>query len=147
MGWGRKPLGPWELCRSGSPARGRLHKPPLPKSLFYKPPHGVNCLPAGQRAVRSRLHHPPTSLRFEAFSGEVRKLRACSRDAHGSSAVPSQNLIRADSLPFGQIPWISEQGILNTNRESLSAIKGKKQRLQGKLHKNATRSKCATQCL
>jgi hypothetical protein len=28
----------------------------------------------------------PTSLRFEAFSGEVRKLRACSSDAHGPSA-------------------------------------------------------------
>ena len=45
-----------------------------------------------QRAVRIRLHHPPTSLRFEAFSGEVCKLRACSGDAHAPSSPESADM-------------------------------------------------------
>ena len=53
------------------------------------------------RAVRIRLHHPPTSLRFEGFSWEVRKLRACSGDAHGPSAPESAHTSsRAPSLPY-----------------------------------------------
>ena len=44
---------------------------------------------------------PPTSLRFEAFSGEVRKLRACSGDARGPSAPESGHTVsRCASLRF-----------------------------------------------
>src|ERR1700730_17090985 len=51
-------------------------------------------------AVRIHLA-PPTSLRFEAFSGEVRKLRACRGDAHGPSAPENaQMMSRCASLRF-----------------------------------------------
>jgi len=46
----------------------------------------------GRRRVRNRLHPPPTSPRFEAFSGEVRKLRACSGDAHGPLALRKRSI-------------------------------------------------------
>src|ERR1700694_6047740 len=49
-----------------------------------------------------RIHlAPPTSLRFEAFSGEVRKLRACRGDAHGASAPENAQMVsRCASLRF-----------------------------------------------
>jgi hypothetical protein len=60
-----------------------------------------------QRAVRIRLRHPPPSLRFEGFSVEVRKLRACSGDVHGPSAPENaQTVSRAASLRFFS-PWAS----------------------------------------
>jgi hypothetical protein len=44
---------------------------------------------------------PPTSLRFEAFSGEVRKLHACRGDAHGPSAPENAQMVsRRASLRF-----------------------------------------------
>jgi hypothetical protein len=52
------------------------------------------------RGVRIRPS-PPNSLRFEAFSGEVRKLRACSGDAHAPSAPESAHMpSRGASLRF-----------------------------------------------
>ncbi len=53
-------------------------------------------------ALGVRIHFaPPTSLRFEAFSGEVHKLRACSGDAHAPSAPESAHMAsRAASLRF-----------------------------------------------
>src|ERR1700730_778872 len=51
---------------------------------------------------RVRIHPaPPTSLRFETFSGEVRKLRACRGDAHGASAPENAQMVsRCGSLRF-----------------------------------------------
>src|ERR1700730_2275595 len=47
------------------------------------------------------LSAPPTSLRFETFSGEVRKLRACRGDAHGASAPENAQMVsRCASLRF-----------------------------------------------
>src|ERR1035437_290231 len=49
-------------------------------------PNSVACGPLQSR-LRVRIDcAPPSSLRFEAFSGEVRKLRACSGDAQAPSA-------------------------------------------------------------
>lgn len=47
-----------------------------------------------EEVVRSRppvrIHPaPPSSLRFDAFSGEMRKLRTCRGDAHGGGFEPS----------------------------------------------------------
>src|ERR1700737_747429 len=49
-----------------------------------------------------RIHlATPTSLRFEAFSGEVRKLHACRGDAHGPSAPENAQMVsRRASLRF-----------------------------------------------
>jgi hypothetical protein len=49
-----------------------------------------------------RIHPaPPASLRFEAFSGEVRKPRACSGDAHGPSAPENAQMVsRCASVRF-----------------------------------------------
>ena len=47
------------------------------------------------------LFAPPRSLKFEAFSGEVRKPRACSDDAHGPSAPEKTQMVsRCASLRF-----------------------------------------------
>jgi hypothetical protein len=44
---------------------------------------------------------PPASLRFEAFSGKVRKPRACRGDAHGPSAPENAQMVnRVRSLRF-----------------------------------------------
>src|SRR5712671_514556 len=45
--------------------------------------------------TRVRIHFPPpTSLRFEAFSGDLRKLRACSGDVDDSSAPENAQMMR-----------------------------------------------------
>jgi hypothetical protein len=66
-------------------------------SLFFP------CLTGnyGQRMVSSGLGHPPTSLRFEAFSGDDRKKRACSGDAPAPPAPERAHMwSHAASLRF-----------------------------------------------
>jgi hypothetical protein len=54
-----------------------------------------SSLETGQSVPRVRIHPaPPLSLRCEAFSAEVRKLRAGSGDAHGPSAPESADMAR-----------------------------------------------------
>ena len=78
------------------PHLARSRQPPA-----CQPPFKCQPVDDPRRAVDIRLGHPPTSLRFEAFSGEVRKLRACRGDAREPSAPENAQMVsRCASLRF-----------------------------------------------